>query len=153
MRAFILTLSLAALGACASRPQALPPMPADAGVPAGCSPMHGGQPETPRTRPEWRTGAPLVGGETTSALVIVQVVSARDTTPVETARVVLGAPTVGSTAITDNGGHATLHVLSGKLPVLVYRIGYQRYADTVNVRGGFADTLRLGMGNDRICFY
>jgi hypothetical protein len=31
-------------------------------------------------------------------------------------------------------------------------MGFPAYFDTVTVRAGYADTLRLGLGRDRVCF-
>jgi hypothetical protein len=84
--------------------------------------------------------------------VILFVVSARDSTPVSEARIFLGPIEPRSQALTDAAGYARLRVVPGRFPVTVFRVGFQRYTDTVSVRGGHADTLQLALGTERICF-
>ena len=102
----------------------------------------------------WRRGAALGPNLSDSAsLVVIHVVSARDGTPVEEARVLLGPSTsVPSQAVTGANGYAVARVTPGRVPLRVFRLGFQRYADTVTVRAGYADTLQLGLGTERICY-
>jgi len=149
-----LVVGVAALTACVRHPNPAAQAPGSDVVPPGCSPMHGGIPETPRNPPVWRRGASVGTSDSSSALVVVQVVRALDGSPVEQARVVFGgAGTVRAVSVeTDANGYATARTATGSVPVVAYRIGFRRYSDTVIVRGAFADTLRLGLGSDRICF-
>jgi hypothetical protein len=144
-------LLMALLSACAGRAQPTPQSLVSTAVPPGCSPMHGGIPESPRNPPVWRTGGRLTVVDSSSAPIIVLVVRALDGSPVEGALVNLG-PAPVRTIVTDPSGHAAARVPPGRVPVRVLRVGYQPYGDTVTVRGGFADTLRLGLGPDRVCF-
>ena len=52
-------------------------------IPPGCSPMHGGVPETPSKAPVWRNGAPLSTTNGESALVVIRAVRALDSLPLE----------------------------------------------------------------------
>jgi len=150
--------TVAALTGCARRQQGAPAPPEatrDTGdFPPGCSPLHGGIAATPPAPPQWRPGAALGPNFSDSAsLVILHVVSARDGTPVEEAYVLLGPSTsVPRQAVTRATGYAVARVTPGRLPLRVFRLGFQRYADTVTVRGGYADTLQLGLGTELICF-
>lgn len=130
-----------------------PPSTRDAGaVPPGCSPLHGGVAASPSRPPRWQRGAELGATSDSSAQVILYVVSARDSTPVAEARIFLGPMEPRSQAVTDATGYARLRVVPGRIPVTVFRVGFQRYTDTVSVRGGHADTLQLALGTERICF-
>ncbi len=150
--------TIVALAACMSRrpvPSALPTIRSEAdAVPVGCSPLHGGSPAVPPAAPTWRRGTALgVASADSAALVILYVVSARDTTPVEDASVLLGpSGPVPRQAISDATGHAIARVAPGRMPVIVHRVGFLAYSDTVTIRAGSADTLRLGLGSARICF-
>lgn len=150
--------AVTALTACAHRPPGAPAPPEattdTGGVPPGCSPLHGGIAATPPAPPLWRRGAALGPSFADSAsLVILYVVSARDGMPVEEARVLLGPSTsVPRQAVTRTTGYAVARVSSGRVPLRVFRLGFQPYADTVTIRGGYADTLQLGLGIERICY-
>jgi hypothetical protein len=111
-------------------------------------------PAVPPTPPRWHRAATLSAGFADSvAVVIVQVISARDSTPVENAQILLGPRSpVPHQALSDSAGHAVLRVPSGRVSVLVHALGFPAYSDTVTVRAGYADTLRLGLGRDRVCF-
>lgn len=155
--ALILSAVTSLLG-CAGRRQGAPAPPEattdTGGVPPGCSPLHGGIAATPPAPPLWRRGAALGPNSSDSvSLVILQVVSARDGAPVEEARVLLGPSTsVSRQAVTRVTGYAVARVTPGRMQVRVFRLGFQRYADTVTIRGGYADTLQLGLGIERICY-
>jgi hypothetical protein len=82
----------------------------------------------------------------------VLVVRALDGLPLEGAMVDLDTPGTLRTMVTDVTGHVIVRVRTGRVPILARRMGYKRYVDTITVRGGFADTLRLGLGTDKICF-
>lgn len=150
--------TIMSLMGCAGRWQGAPAPPEAArdsdGTPPGCSPLHGGIAATPPAPPLWRRGAALGPNFSDSAsLVIVHVVSARDGTPVAVARVLFGpSSSVPRQAVTDATGYAVARVSAGHVPLRVVRLGFQTYADTVTVRGGYADTLLLGLGIERICY-
>ena len=157
MKASVLQLLLlATLGACTRRVQpaseAAPETPGSTTVPPGCSPMHGGMPESPRDRPVWQNGARLEASDSGSAPIVMLVVRALDGLPLEGAMVDLDTPGTFRTVVTDVSGHVTARVRTGRVPILARRMGYKRYVDTITVRGGFADTVRLGLGTDKICF-
>lgn len=157
-RAVLIFCAITTLTGCAHRQQGAPAPPEATrdsdGVPPGCSPLHGGIPATPPAPPLWQRGAALGPNFSDSAsLVVLHVVSARDGTPVEEARVLFGPSTsVPRQAVTNATGYATARLTPGRMPLRVFRLGFQRYADTVTVRRGYADTLQLGLGTERICY-
>jgi hypothetical protein len=123
------------------------------GIPSGCSPMHGGIPETPGKAPVWRRGAPLATLRRDSALIVVQIVRAPDSLPLSEAHVIFGtAPDLVRAPATDVHGYTVVHLAAGRAPMLALRIGHKRLTDTITVRGGSADTLWLGLGTEKICF-
>jgi len=121
-------------------------------LPADCSPMHGGQPDTPAAPPHWiRSAGPSVRSD--SALVVIHVRRALDSLSLSDAVVALGNPSAtGASAHTDSRGYATVTVPTGRLPLLVLRVGHKRYTDTVEVQPGSRDTLLVGLGTQHICF-
>jgi hypothetical protein len=78
-----------------------------------------------------------------------------DSSSVADARVAFG-DTQGEAApravTTDDKGFAVVRARVGAQLVRVYRVGFKRYLDSVTIRRGFSDTLRLGLGTDQICF-
>ncbi len=50
-----------------------------------------------------------------------------------------------------SGGAVIRPVRAGAVPLRVSRLGHSIWRDTVLVRGGFQDTLRLGLGVPRLC--
>jgi hypothetical protein len=115
--------------------------------------MHGGIPETLGKTPIWHRGAPLVDTRGGSAPVVVRVLRGLDSLPLSDARVIFGAASKLVRALpTDSNGYAMVYLPAGRTPVLALRLGHKRLTDTVTVRGGFADTLWLRLGTEKICF-
>jgi hypothetical protein len=115
--------------------------------------MHGGMPETANQAPIWRAGARLATSQAESAFVIIHVVRALDTLSLSDASIAFATAGTPMRAVrTDESGRAAVHLKAGRLSLTVAHMGNKRYIDTVTVRGGFADTLRIGLGTERICF-
>ena len=110
-------------------------------------------PETPSKAPVWRNGAPLSTPNRDSTVVVIRAIRALDSLPLSDTRVIFGTASNLVRAVpTDESGYTAVHLPAGRTPVLAPRIGHKRLTDTVTVRGGFADTLWLGLGTDKICF-
>ena len=115
--------------------------------------MHGGQEETKAIPARWRRDM-RVGPDTgRAALLSFPVFSAASTQPVSDAIIFVGPPSPAALRLmTDDNGGATVLVSRGTYPLTVYRVSFKKYFDTVTVRAGFADTLLIGLGTDKICF-
>jgi hypothetical protein len=153
MKVVALAMLMAMLTACARQHGAAASVQDAAGIPPGCSPMHGGMPETPGKPPVWHRGAPLSTAHGDSALVVVHIVRGLDSLPLNDAHVVFGAaPNLIRARPTDASGYTVVHILPGGSPLVAVRVGHKRLTDTVTIRRGFADTLWLGLGTEKICF-
>ena len=127
----------------------------EATVPAGCSPMHGGIPGSSPQASSWRRGLPRPQTLGDSTTITIQVVSATDGSPLGQAMVGFLAnetDVLSRGVTTDDAGYATARVRVGLSLARVYRLGFTRYTESVTVRAHFADTLRLGLGAQTICF-
>ena len=115
--------------------------------------MHGGQVETKAIPARWQRGT-RIGPDTGRVVSIAfQVFSAANNQPVSGATIFVGPPSpAGLQLMTDDNGVANARVSAGTYPLTVYRLSFRKYVDTVTVRAGFADTLLVGLGTDRICF-
>src|SRR3569833_3524009 len=120
-------------------------------IPQDCSPVHGGVAVTPARPASWTRGErTLVPND--SAIVLIRVTHGRDERGLDYARVIFGdvrAPT--ATAYTDPTGLARVRLPEGNIAMTILRLGFNRYDDTISIRGGVADTLTVGMGSGPIC--
>lgn len=74
--------------------------------------------------------------------------SRSDTNVVDAYASLIGRP-YGAT--TDTSGLAVLSAVPGRYELSVRRIGYTRIKYSIDVRLGFADTVRIGLGASPIC--
>lgn len=59
---------------------------------------------------------------------------------------------VQPSAVTDSLGVAHLQLLPGPRTLRARRLAFKEYTVEVDVRPGTADTLKLGLGREHICF-
>lgn len=116
--------------------------------PASCPNL---MPETAASHPRWLQGKQLLGPASDSAAVTIHVVRAVDQLSLSDALVMIGEASGSARAQTNSTGYASVRVPSGRFSVLVLRVGYKRYVDTVSIRSRFADTLVLGLGGMAAC--
>jgi hypothetical protein len=134
-----------------------------------CSPMH--NPPVQRLPPleplVWHRGARVTDSDVARLVVLMS--STSNGTPIGTTRVSLtrllptSSPPDGGTTghapqkaiwlAPDSAESATALVPPGRYAVRSIGIGYVERRDTVDVRGGFADTLQLDMRRSLICLY
>ena len=91
----------------------------------------------------------ILSSRNEAALVVV-VDSNRSTHALQGVGVSIGK--TGPHAFTDSVGRARLSSLSdGDVPILIRRLGYDRWNGTVAIRTGYADTLRIGLRPSVAC--
>jgi hypothetical protein len=132
-----------------------PNPPADnRGLPPGCSPMHGGIPATPDAPPRWflatTSDSALVAQRLGRVLVFVD--SGTSAVSIRDASVVLNAERGWVSGMRLDATRSRFDAKAGRYRMLVRQMLYDRWSDSVTIREGYADTLRVGLGRPKICF-
>jgi hypothetical protein len=51
------------------------------------------------------------------------------------------------------GTRVTIEVPPGRFAVTIREVGYETWRDSITIRLGYADTLRVGLGTRSMCFF
>jgi hypothetical protein len=120
-----------------------------------CPPIHGGYPgfKAAPLRLSRAQRADSVLNANARGRLVVRTYSARDTKVVANAEAALLPHTPNAGRMKGDSGVVILEAPPGRYQLIVRRIGYDRWTDSVTLRSGFQDSALVGLGEPPVCLH